>query len=369
MNELIQQQWGPEEIREFRRRLLSWFGRHKRALPWRSDPAPYRVWIAEIMLQQTRVQTVLSYYQPFLERFPDVQDLAAASEAEVLRFWAGLGYYRRARNLHHAARLIVTEFGGEFPHALEQIRRLPGVGRYTAAAIYSIAFGAPEPVVDGNVRRVVSRLLGCVNASEDFYWQQARSWLAVDHASSFNQAFMELGALICKPLFPLCSKCPVRPLCRTANEGPLPRRAARKERAREMVNLVVLALECRGKIALVRRSGPGFIPGVWGLPVGIVSEASTPDSASRGLARRLLAFPPALSRAGTIRHTITFRRIVAHVYRGAVEPVRSSASGGHRCTWVPLHGVPALLTSSLFLKVVKSMGNPVPPRQWQKERR
>lgn len=194
------------------------------------------------MLQQTRVTTVLPYYQRFLDRFPDVQTLAAASEAEVLELWAGLGYYRRARNLRRAAHQIVSESGGTFPKTLEEIRRLPGVGRYTAAAVYSIAFGGPEPVVDGNVRRVIGRLLDEADAPENFFWQQARLWLAKNQASAFNQALMELGALVCVPLAPLCGKCPVRSHCVAASQGLSLQPTSRTKQALVAAQAVMLVL-------------------------------------------------------------------------------------------------------------------------------
>ncbi len=174
------------------------------------------------MLQQTRITTALPYFERFLERFPDVQALASASEPDILETWAGLGYYQRARHLRCAARKIVLELGGAFPESLEEIRQLPGVGRYTAAAISSIAFHQPEPVVDGNVRRIIRRLLGVTDAPEGFFWQQARSWLVEDRAADFNQAFMELGALVCVPSRPHCGTCPVQSLCATGVHGLAP---------------------------------------------------------------------------------------------------------------------------------------------------
>jgi A/G-specific adenine glycosylase len=197
--------WDWEKTRNFQERLLHWYGRHKRELPWRSNPAPYRVWVSEIMLQQTQAKTVLPYYDRFFKRFPDIQSLARASEQEVLALWAGLGYYGRARNLHRAARQIVDDHGGVFPDKLEEILMLPGIGRYTAGAICSIAFNRPLPIVDGNVRRVIRRLHGIGRRiPESHFWNQASAWVPEGKTSAFNQAVMELGALVCLPHRPLC---------------------------------------------------------------------------------------------------------------------------------------------------------------------
>ncbi|HUK87164.1 MAG TPA: A/G-specific adenine glycosylase, partial [Terriglobales bacterium] len=194
--------------------LLTWYGRHRRALPWRATRDPYRIWLSEIMLQQTRVKAVLGHYRRFLERFPDVRALARARVSSVLAAWSGLGYYRRARSLHAAARVLVGEQGGEFPRTAEELRMLPGVGRYTAAAIASIAFGEPEAVVDGNVERVLSRLRGCHLPARQA-WEMAEQLLDRERPGDFNQAMMELGATLCLPGEPLCTRCPVARWCRS----------------------------------------------------------------------------------------------------------------------------------------------------------
>jgi A/G-specific adenine glycosylase len=192
----------------FRRRLLAWYDAHRRELPWRVSRDPYRVWLSEIMLQQTRVAAVIEYYQEFLRRFPTIKKLAAAREASVLAAWSGLGYYRRARTMHAAARVIVYERGGSFPANAEELRMLPGVGRYTAAAIASIAFDKPVAVVDGNVERVLQRISGKRFAGEEL-WTAAHHLLDARRPGDFNQAMMELGATVCTPRMPTCLMCPV----------------------------------------------------------------------------------------------------------------------------------------------------------------
>src|SRR6266852_2892744 len=200
--------------RRWRRRLLPWYDRNRRDLPWRQNRDPSRVWLSEIMLQQTRVAAVLDHYRRFLQRFPTVQKLAAARESSVLAAWSGLGYYRRARMLHAAAKVVVKKHQGSFPGTAAGLRDLPGIGRYTAAAIASIAFNAPTAVVDGNVERVLGRVFGD-NLPEEDLWQAAENLLSRARPGDFNQAMMELGATVCLPRQPRCSICPVFDLCVT----------------------------------------------------------------------------------------------------------------------------------------------------------
>src|SRR5215472_12447643 len=205
--------------REFRKNLLGWYDAHARDLPWRQSRDPYRVWVSEIMLQQTRVAAVIEHYHEFLRRFPTVQKLAVAREASVLAAWSGLGYYRRARMLHSAAKVIVRERDGTFPRTSVEWRTLPGVGRYTAAAIASIAFNERVAVVDGNVERVLQRIVGKAISGEQV-WDLAENLL--DHArpGDFNQAMMELGATVCTPRSPACLTCPVTQMCISRGELP-----------------------------------------------------------------------------------------------------------------------------------------------------
>ena len=204
--------------RRFRRRLLAWFALHRRDLPWRRTRDPYRVWISEIMLQQTQVATVIPYYERFLAAFPDVHALAAAPEHDVLKLWEGLGYYRRARQLHRAARVLLATHGGVFPRDLDAVRELPGIGRYTAGAILSIAFDLPAPILEANTVRLFTRLLAyqgdpASTAGQRLLWQAAEALLPRKQTGEFNQALMELGSLICTPRAPACDSCPVPLLC------------------------------------------------------------------------------------------------------------------------------------------------------------
>jgi A/G-specific adenine glycosylase len=343
--------WNGKNIRVLQKRLLGWYRRHQRTLPWRSQPTPYRVWIAEIMLQQTRVRTVLPYYDRFLKRFPDIRRLAAASEQDVLEMWAGLGYYRRARNLREAARRIVAEWGGVFPGTFAEIMRLPGVGRYTAGAIHSIAFNQPQPVVDGNVARVISRLHGLADAPDGFFWQQAELMLARENPAEFNQAVMELGAMVCLPRNPMCAGCPLRPLCRSGRARRVGRVCRTAPRARESVEMVLLLIECGGEILLARQPEDGFIPGPWGFPACVLRNNAVPARRAGRMVRDILGAGHPLQPFPPIRHSITYRSIRAHVYRAVVPPSPRVVTA-QPFAWHPRPGIERVLTSSIFRKAL-----------------
>ncbi len=246
----------------FSARLLAWYDENARDLPWRKSRDPYRVWLSEIMLQQTRVAAVLEHYRIFLKKFPTVQKLAAAREATVLAVWSGLGYYRRARMLHAAAKLLVKEHDGRFPETSEALRQLPGVGRYTAAAIASIAFKEPVAVVDGNVERVLSRLFG-KQLDEPSIWRAAEELLDRKRPGDANQATMELGATVCLPRDPKCLLCPISEFCVT--RGDLPRMSKPVPQTKREI-LYGLARR-NGDVFLRQRSETeSLMPGMWELP-------------------------------------------------------------------------------------------------------
>jgi A/G-specific adenine glycosylase len=254
--------WSESAHKKFRKSLLAWYGGHKRDLPWRRDREPYRVWLSEIMLQQTRVTAVLEHYRRFLQRFPTLEKLAAAREASVLAAWSGLGYYRRARMLHAAARQIVAEHGGQFPRSARELRQLPGIGRYTAAAVASIAFAEPIAVVDGNVERVLERLLRQSLAGEEF-WQEATSLLDQSRPGDFNQAMMELGATVCLPRQPNCPACPVVEFC--ASRGELKKRSKKPPQKKREIHYA-LARHNESAFLVQRPKEAPLMPGMWELP-------------------------------------------------------------------------------------------------------
>jgi A/G-specific adenine glycosylase len=245
-----------------RRALLTWYDAHRRELPWREHPDPYRVWVSEIMLQQTRVAAVLEHYARFMKRFPTVQSLACAREQSVLALWSGLGYYHRARRMQQAAKIIVRERGGVFPATSAEWLGLPGIGRYTAGAIASIAFGEPVAVVDGNVQRVLSRLLGSA-MQNGAAWEQAGVLLDRKRPGDFNQAMMELGATVCTPRTPQCLLCPLSAWCRTRGEHPVAEQPARKRK-----QLCYALVQRRDAVLLVQRSGTvRLMASMWELPL------------------------------------------------------------------------------------------------------
>ena len=252
--------------------LLGWYARHRRKLPWRDRPDPYRVWVSEVMLQQTRVASVEPYYERFLREFPTVEALARAPLDRVLKLWEGLGYYARARNLHRAARIVVERFGGHLPADKDELLKLPGVGRYTAAALLSLAFGRDEVVLDGNVRRVVARVLALREdprkpSVERRMEGVLTEWLPPGRARDFNQALMELGSLVCLPKAPRCSICPIAEHCRARAlglQGEIPKRKERRPLPHR--DVAVGLLEHEGKIFLAKRPSEGLLGGLWDLP-------------------------------------------------------------------------------------------------------
>ena len=263
--------------------LLLWYRENARVLPWRSDPTPYRVWISEIMLQQTRVAAVLDYYRRFLEAVPTVADLAALPEDALMKLWQGLGYYSRARNLQKAARQIMESFGGVFPNTYDGIRSLAGVGDYTAGAVASIAFGLPVPAVDGNVLRVVTRITGdpgdiTAPAVKRRITESLRQIIPTEAPGQFNQAMMELGATVCLPNgAPLCDRCPAAEFCRARLEdriGQLPVKAPKKARRIERRSVYLIVSE-QG-VALRRRPDKGLLAGLWEYPNELAEEGAIP---------------------------------------------------------------------------------------------
>ncbi len=260
--------------------LLHWYDFNRRILPWREDPTPYHVWVSEIMLQQTRVEAVKSYYDRFLTCLPDVPALADAREEELLKLWEGLGYYNRVRNMQKAARVLVERYGGRMPADYEEIRTLPGIGDYTAGAIASIAFGLPYPAVDGNVLRVMSRITG---SEEDIAKERTKKKMKEDltavmpeRSGDFNQSLMELGATVCLPNGkPLCEQCPVMHLCEafhTGRETELPVKSGKKERRVEKRQ--VLLVYCGDKVLLHRRPEKGLLAGLWEFPNVLTEKAA-----------------------------------------------------------------------------------------------
>ncbi|SES64764.1 A/G-specific DNA-adenine glycosylase [Enterococcus malodoratus] len=271
--------WSEQEVNAFQTDFLTWYQQEKRNLPWRYNQDPYRIWISEIMLQQTRVDTVIDYFYRFMEEFPTIQDLADTPEDKLLKVWEGLGYYSRARNLQAAAKQIVTEFGGKFPTTVEQIRSLKGIGPYTAGAISSIAFEIPEPAIDGNVMRVVSRLF-CIEAdiakasSRNEFDEAMRRIISQDQPGDFNQAMMDLGSSICTPTNPQCEICPIQKYCQAYREN---RQTAfpiksKKQKPKDVYYIAGIIENKQQEILLQQRAESGLLAKMWLFPLEEVTE-------------------------------------------------------------------------------------------------
>ena len=340
------------ELRErlFRAQLLAWYDAHARDLPWRESRDPYRVWLSEIMLQQTRVAAVIAHYHEFLRRFPTVEKLARAREASVLAAWSGLGYYRRARMLHAAAKVVARERGGKFPETMEGLRGLPGIGRYTAAAIASIAFGEAVAVVDGNVERVLQRFSGQRLAGEKF-WLSAERLLDRARPGDFNQAVMELGATVCTPRAPACLTCPVLEWCATRGEM-----AGSPKAARQKKREIHYTLACReGKVFLVQRARDArLMAGMWELPEvsgGAPGAKARSNGAGKIAALKALRHPKARSddhadASFTLKHSITVTDYTVRVWRVAA----ASQDGGK---WIPAERLSRVALTGLARKILQ----------------
>jgi A/G-specific adenine glycosylase len=328
-------------VKAGRRALLAWFARHKRDLPWRRTRDPYAIWLSETMLQQTRVDTVIPYYERFLARFPSVFALADAEPDEVAQLWSGLGYYSRARNLHAAARVIARDHGGELPRDVEVLRELPGIGRYTAGAVASIAFDRPAPIVDGNVARVLARLLDLRDdvsspAVQKRLWEEAGSLADGPKPGELNQALMELGALICTPRAPKCLLCPLREECRAHAAGDPEALPVKKRAAAPKPIAGVAGVITRGeKLLAVRRPPEGLLGGLWDLPGDELGADESPHAALERAVREKLGLALAgLAKLGALKHQFTHRTLALQVFRAEAKPGRIARREYDAHRWV-----------------------------------
>ncbi len=349
--------WRPELLST---RLLAWFDRERRDLPWRNTRDPYAIWVSEVMLQQTRVDAVIPFYLRWMERFPTVESLARAEMDEVLAAWKGLGYYSRARNLRRAAELIVRERGGRIPRRYVELLRLPGVGEYTAGAVASIAFGEAVPAVDGNTRRVVARLRDIPRPGAARVRTLAASLLERGRPGDLNQALMELGALVCTPRAPWCPSCPLLESCAAARHGRQQERPLPRERppVRSLDVAVAVLRSPRHRYFVVRRPEDGLLGGMWEFPGVEVEGGADPGAQAALLAAELTGrseagaadadAPPGNGRASTgarlrplppVRHRFTHREATYHPFL-----VLTDGEGEHRAgRWVDaseLDGLP-----------------------------
>lgn len=322
--------------------LLAWYDVNRRDLPWRRpNPDPYAVWISEIMLQQTTVTAVVPFFERWMERFPTVEELAAAPLDEVLRYWAGLGYYARARNIKKAAEMIVARESGRFPASLSELLELPGVGRYTAGAIASISYDLRTPILDANVIRVISRLFAVAGDPKSQpvqarLWQIAGDVMPQSRAGDFNQALMELGALVCLPSAPKCPSCPVAFHCAARRQGDPSAYPELKAGKRWLeVRHAAAALEDNGRLLLIRRPEEGLWGGLWELPRATVSEGETWEDCARRAVREAVGVEACIAGSfGTVRHVVMNRKITLHGFAARGAAGRPSAIGCAGFEWV-----------------------------------
>ncbi len=321
-------------------RLLAWYARHSRPLPWRRTRDPYAIWVSEVMLQQTRVETVLAYYTAFLDTFPSLEHLAASDLPAVLKAWEGMGYYRRARNLHRAAREALARHGG-FPPDHDALLALPGVGKYTAAAVRAIAFGEPHLPIDGNIRRVLSRVFDLDTLRERIYREVGEPLLAdltPRKVASMVQALMELGALVCHPRNPDCPKCPVARSCRSRRAGTIDGRPPRRPKKPIPHYAVVIAYlrDPGGKVLLTQRAEEGFLGGMWELPGGKVEGEETLEAAIRRELREELGICHLrhLRSIGQVRHAYTHFKVTLHLFEAETGERLKKLHGPVAARWV-----------------------------------
>lgn len=350
----------------FSARLLDWFERSKRPLPWREGYDPYHVWLSEVMLQQTQMDRAVDYFNRFLARFPDVNALARAGEEEVLRLWEGLGYYSRARNLLKAARVMSAEHGGEVPSSAEALAALPGVGRYTAGAVLSIAHGQEVPAVDANVERVLSRAFDIAEsprgpAGRKRFEELAASLIPRGRARDFNQALMEFGALVCTPRDPSCGRCPLADLCAAREADTVELRPALPEAKPAVLIGMGTAVIERGGLYFVQKRRPGGVwAGLWEFPGGQMEPGETPEETAIREVREETGFNVVpRGKLAVIKHSYTRYRVTMHAYlmgfpEGADpgEPVLTAATS---CRWLPFGELGSLAFPTAMRKLALAM--------------
>ncbi len=326
---------------EFGRLLLSWYAIHARQMPWRGKTDPYAIWVSEIMLQQTQVNTVMPYYDRWMTLFPTVQALAAAGEHEVLNAWEGLGYYSRARNMLKAARMVCEEYQGQFPATADELCKLPGIGRYTAAAISSIAFGADKAVLDGNVKRVLARVFEFSEAvntpeGEKKLWVMAAELLPKGEASAYNQAVMDLGATICTPKSPDCSNCPVNVICKCYKNNQQDQFPVMREKQPvPHIDVVGAILRQNGLVLIARRPSKGLLGGLWEFPGGkLEAGESHAEALVREIREELGIEVTPTEKFGIYHHAYTHFKVTLQAWFAELKGEEPTALEASEIRWV-----------------------------------
>ena len=355
----------PDEVS---RRLLAWYDREQRRLPWRGHPDAYAVWVSEIMLQQTRVETVIPYFERWMQRFPTIQSLAHASQQEVLSLWEGLGYYSRARNLHKAAQVVVEQFAGKFPQEQSELVKLPGIGPYTAGAIASIAFGRDEAALDGNIRRVLARVFAVRTparspAGEKELWDLARRCLPSGRAGDYNQALMDLGSALCTPRSPQCLLCPLLEICAGHKLGlqeALPVLAPRPK----VPHLTVAAAVVRraDTVLIAQRAQNDLLGGMWEFPGGTVENGETFEEGLRREIREELNTSVLIEHPfGSYNHAYTHFSVTLHAFLCRLAGPEPQAIEASQLRWV----TPEALAGFPMGKIDRQIANRLEREPWQ----
>ena len=349
-------------LRRLREGLLSWFDANSRKLPWRVSYSPYQVWISEIMLQQTQVKTMLPYFHRWMARFPDAPSIVKAPEDEILRFWEGLGYYARARNIRKAAQMMVTEYGGEVPGDFDSVRELPGIGRYTAGAIMSVAFNADYPAPDANAGRILARVFDIAHpsGSKEFaetVWRVASNILPPGRARDFNQALMDLGSIVCLSSEPSCAKCPLSCCCAAFRKGLIadrPVKAHRKTTAQIVRAAAILVSE--GRVLIRKRPETGLMPNLWELPGGEVPEGKSPEQALRHIWLDELGIRLGpMESLCVIKHSHTSFRVTLYAFWcGGPNPAPGLADNAAQLRWAPMNELEKLAFPAAHRRIIRA---------------
>ena len=346
----------PQLRTKIQTKLLQWFKKNKRDLPWRRTKDPYAIWVSEIMLQQTQVNTVIPYYRDFLNTFPTVHRLAKANLSKVLKVWEGLGYYSRARNLHHASRIITNHFKGKIPDTLKALFTLPGIGRYTAGAILSIAFNKEAPILDGNVKRVLSRLFAISgdpkeNKIEQSLWQLSESLLPKGRGSLFNQALMDLGSMICTPKNPNCLSCPLKNLCQgylSGNPDRYPLRTFKKPIPH--MTSVSAVIQKDGKVLIHQRPPHGLLGGLWEFPNWKIEEKSRLRLRLRNYIKKEIGMNVEIKESiGTFHQTYSHFKLTLHVFKC------NALEGRGKGEWVSIKKLDRLPISRIHRRIAENL--------------
>jgi len=345
--------------------LMKWYGDNKRSLPWRETKDPYLIWVSEVMLQQTRVTTVVDYYLRFIRKYPEIKDLAGASQEHILKVWEGLGYYARARNFHKAAQMVISQYNGNVPGTWPEFHGLPGVGDYIASAVLSIAFGKPYAVVDGNVKRVLARLFQIdapvnTSSSKNVFGEMARQLLDTTDPGTFNQALMELGALVCTPKQTDCEACPIASFCMAFGDGVVadfPKRKPKKPvPEKQLVTGVIIKNK---KVLIVQRNPDHMLGGLWEFPGGEVKEGESAKQACEKQIQDQTGIRVTASSCLTrVQHAYSHFKIQMDVFRCQVQKGAVKLNGPVAYKWVSIKHLdrfPFHKAVHKFLPLIKEM--------------